>query len=131
MLNDIEKYAVSCVMGYNVKADQRALAFTSEHLGVKNPLENVEVIDLMPIVIKAICDTVEYKKFAKANDLITKNGFYKFGVEAVAKYVYNKPNFIEKHMGLSDNEHELHLLNTSLSKGGKIEKLPTKFLRVE
>jgi hypothetical protein len=131
MLNDIKKYQVACVMGYNVKADQRALAFTSEQLGVKNPLENVEIIDLMPIVIKSICDTVEYKKFAKANDLITKNGFYKFGVEAVAKYVYNKPNFIEKHMGLSDNEHELHLLNTSISKGGKIEKLPTKFLRVE
>lgn len=131
MANDIKKYNVSCVMGYNVKADQRAIAFTSEHLGVKNPLENVEVIDLMPIVIKSICDTVEYKKFAKANNLITKNGFYKFGVEAVAKYVYNKPNFVEKHMGMSDNEHELHLLNTSLSKGGKIEKLPTKFLRVE
>ena len=131
MINDIKKYNVSCVMGYNVKADQRAIAFTSEHLGVKNPLENVEIIDLMPIVIKAICDTIEYKNFAKENNLITKNGFYKFGVEAVAKFAYNKPNFVEKHMGMSDNEHELYLLNKSLTNGAKIEKLPTKFLRVE
>jgi hypothetical protein len=131
MINDIKKYNVSCVMGYNVKADQRAIEFTSEHLGVKNPLENVEIIDLMPIVIKAICDTIEYKNFAKENNLITKNGFYKFGVEAVAKFAYNKPNFVEKHMGMSDNEHELYLLNKSLTNGAKIEKLPTKFLRVE
>jgi hypothetical protein len=62
---------------------------------------------------------------------ITKNNFYKFGVEAVAKYVYNKPNFIEKHMGLSDNEHELHLLNKSIENGAKVEKLDKKFLRVE
>jgi hypothetical protein len=131
IINDIKKYNVNCVMGYNVSADMRAIAFTSEQLKVKNPFENVEVIDLMPIVINAICDTIGYKTFAKANNLITKNNFYKFGVEAVAKYVYNKPNFIEKHMGLSDNEHELNLLNKSIENGAKVEKLDKKFLRVE
>lgn len=131
MLNDIAKYQVNCVMGYNVSADIRAIAFTSEQLKVKNPLENLNTIDLMPIVVNAICDTLEYKTFAKANNLISEKGFYKFGVEAVAKYVYNKPNFIEKHMGLSDNEHELHLLNVAMGKGAKIENLPKRFLKVE
>jgi hypothetical protein len=34
-------------------------------------------------------------------------------------------------MGLSDNEHELHLLNKSIENGAKVEKLDKKFLRVE
>lgn len=131
MLSDIAKYNVNCVMGYNVSADTRAIAFTSEQLKVKNPLENLNIIDLMPIVINAICDTLEYKTFAKANNLISEKGYYKFGVEAVAKFVYNKPNFIEKHMGMSDNEHELTLLNRAIEQGGKIEVLPKRFLKVE
>jgi hypothetical protein len=131
MINDIQKYNVKCVMGYNVSADTRAIAFTSEFLKAKNPLENVEVIDLMPIVVNAICDTLEYKTFAKENDLVSEKGFYKFGVEAVSKFVYNKPSFVEKHMGMSDNEHELNLLNKSMDNGATIQVLPKRFLKAE
>lgn len=128
--NDMEKYGVSCVMGYNVKADTRAIDYTCKALGVSNPIENATIIDLMPIVVNAICQTIEYKTFAKNNNLLGASGkFCQHNVEAVAKYVYNKPNFIEKHMGLSDNEHELHLLNKSIEKGAKVEKVDMKYVR--
>lgn len=129
MKNDIEKYGVECVMGYNVSADTRAIEFTAKHLKTSNALENIEIVDLMPIVQKAICDTMEYRAFAKENGLITEKGYIKTGVEAVSKFVYKKPNFVEKHLGVSDNHHELELLNVSMKNGATIENLPKRFLK--
>lgn len=131
MKNDIEKYGVECVMGYNVSADTRAIEFTAKHLGTSNALENVEIIDLMPIVQKAICDTMEYRQYAKDNGLITEKGYLKTGVESVAKFVYKNEKFVEKHLGVSDNHHELELLNVSMRNGAKIENLPKQFFKNE
>lgn len=131
MKNDMEKYGVECVMGYNVGADIRAITFTAQQLGTANALDNIETIDLMPIVQNAICDTMEYRQFAKANGLITEKGYIKTSVEAVAKYVYNKPDFVERHLGVSDNHHELELLNVSMRNGAKIETLPKQFFKSE
>jgi hypothetical protein len=127
---DIQKYNVKYILGYNINADIKALENTCQALKVNTPFnDNVVIIDLMPIVIKTICDTDEYKTFANNHKLITIKGYYKVSVEAVAKYIYNNPNFIEKHIALSDNRHELNLLNEVIKNNGTIKKEKLKFLR--
>jgi len=128
--NDIEKYNVDCVMGYNVNADNRSIAFTTDYLKTENALKDLNFIDLMPIVVNYICDTDNYKKFAKENGLITEKGYYKMSVESVSKYIYNNAEFVENHLGKDDNKHELELLNYVMSIGAKVEKLPKRFLKV-
>jgi hypothetical protein len=129
--SDIEKYNVDCVMGYNVSADNRSITFTSDFIKVSNALNDLEFIDLMPIVVNYICDTNEYKTFAKENNLITPKGYYKMSVESVSKFIYKNANFTEKHLGKDDNLHELELLNYVISLGAKVEQMPKRFLKVE
>ena len=128
---DIAEYNVSIVLGYNVGADMRSIDFTSEFLKLQSPLKNTKVIDLMPIVVNTICDTNEYKNFAKQNNLITEKGYYKMGVESVMKYINNNIEFSEKHLGKSDNENEIDLLNYAIEKGASLIEMPKRFLKVE
>ena len=128
---DITDYKVDIVLGYNVNADIRSIGFTSNYLKLNNPLNNTKVIDLMPIVVNTICDTDEYKNFAKENNLITEKGYYKMSVESVMKYINNDINFIEKHLGKSDNENEIDLLNYTIEKGASLVEMPKRFLKVE
>lgn len=129
--NDIEKYQVNCVMGYNVSADNRSITFTSDFMKITNALKDLPFIDLMPIVVNYICDTDNYKKFARENNLITEKGYYKMSVESVSKYIYNNKDFSENHLGKDDNIHELELLNYVIGIGAKIEVMPKRFLKVE
>ena len=126
---DIAEYNVSIVLGYNVGADMRSIDFTSEFLKLQSPLKNTKVIDLMPIVVNTICDTNEYKNFAKQNNLITEKGYYKMSVESVMKYINNNIEFSEKHLGKSDNENEIDLLNYAISKGASLIEMPKRFLK--
>jgi hypothetical protein len=128
---DIAEYNVSMVLGYNVNADLRSIGFTSEFLKLNNPLNETKVIDLMPIVVNTICDTNEYKDFAKENKLITEKGYYKMSVESVMKYITNDIYFVEKHLGKSDNENEIDLLNYAIEKGASLIEMPKRFLKVE
>ena len=128
---DIENYKVDLVLGYNVNADIRSIGFTSEYLKLDNPLNNTKVIDLMPIVVNTICDTQEYKDFAKQNNLITEKGYYKMSVESVMKYITKQVEFVEKHLGKSDNENEIDLLNYTIEKGASLVEMPKRFLKVE
>jgi hypothetical protein len=128
---DIKEYNVSMVLGYNVNADLRSIGFTSEYLKLNNPLNETKVIDLMPIVVNTICDTNEYKDFAKENKLITEKGYYKMSVESVMKYITNDIYFVEKHLGKSDNENEIDLLNYAIEKGASLIEMPKRFLKVE
>jgi hypothetical protein len=128
---DIKEYNVSMVLGYNVNADLRSIGFTSEYLKLDNPFTDTKVIDLMPIVVNTICDTNEYKTFAKENNLITEKGYYKMSVESVMKYINNNIEFSEKHLGKSDNENEIDLLNYAIEKGASLIELPKRFLKVE
>jgi hypothetical protein len=128
---DIAEYNVSMVLGYNVGADMRSIGFTSDYLKLESPLKNAKVIDLMPIVVNTICDTDDYKNFAKQNNLITEKGYYKMSVESVMKYINNNIEFNEKHLGKSDNENEIDLLNYAISKGASLVEMPKKFLKVE
>ena len=128
---DIAEYNVSMVLGYNVNADLRSIGYTSEYLKLNNPLNETKVIDLMPIVVNTICDTNEYKNFAKENKLITEKGYYKMSVESVMKYITNDIYFVEKHLGKSDNENEIDLLNYTISKGASLIEMPKRFLKVE
>lgn len=130
MKNDIEKYNVDCVMGYNVSADNRSINFTTEYLKVDNALKDLTFIDLMPIVVNHICDTDKYKTFAKDNNLITEKGYYKMSVESVSKFIYNDTEFVENHLGKDDNKHELGLLNYVMGLGAKVEVMPKRFLKV-
>jgi hypothetical protein len=127
---DIAEYNVSVVLGYNVNADLRSIGFTSEFLKLNNPLNETKVIDLMPIVVNTICDTNEYKDFAKENKLITEKGYYKMSVESVMKYITNDIYFVEKHLGKSDNENEIDLLNYAIEKGASLIEMPKRFLKV-
>ena len=126
---DIAEYNVSMVLGYNVNADLRSIGFTSEFLKLESPLKNTKVIDLMPIVVNTICDTDTYKNFAKENKLITEKGYYKMSVESVMKYITNDIYFVEKHLGKSDNENEIDLLNYAISKGASLIEMPKRFLK--
>jgi hypothetical protein len=127
---DIKEYNVSLVLGYNVNADIRSIGFTSDYLKLNNPLNETKVIDLMPIVVNTICDTDNYKNFAKENNLITEKGYYKMSVESVMKYINNDINFVEKHLGKSDNENEIDLLNYAIEKGASLVEMPKRFLKV-
>jgi hypothetical protein len=84
----------------------------------------------MPIVVNYICDTDDYKKFARENNLITEKGYYKMSVESVSKFIYNNADFVEKHLGKDDNKHELELLNCVMELGAKVVNMPKKFLKV-
>jgi hypothetical protein len=128
---DIAEYNVSMVLGYNVNADLRSISFTSEYLKLDNPFTDTKVIDLMPIVVNTICDTNEYKTFAKENNLITEKGYYKMSVESVMKYINKNVEFVEKHLGKSDNENEIDLLNYAIEKGASLIEMPKRFLKVE
>lgn len=128
---DIQEYKVDMVLGYNVNADIRSIGFTSDYLKLDNPLNNTKVIDLMPIVVNTICDTQEYKDFAKQNNLITEKGYYKMSVESVMKYITKQVEFVEKHLGKSDNENEIDLLNYAIEKGASLVEMPKRFLKVE
>lgn len=127
---DITDYKVDIVLGYNVNADMRSIGFTSDYLKLNNPLLNTKVIDLMPIVVNTVCDTNEYKNFAKENKLITEKGYYKMSVESVMKYINNDIYFVEKHLGKSDNENEIDLLNYAIEKGASLIEMPKRFLKV-
>jgi hypothetical protein len=126
---DIKEYNVSMVLGYNVNADLRSIGYTSEYLKLNNPFADTKVIDLMPIVVNTICDTDNYKNFAKENKLITEKGYYKMSVESVMKYITNDIYFVEKHLGKSDNENEIDLLNYAISKGASLIEMPKRFLK--
>jgi hypothetical protein len=126
---DIAEYNVSMVLGYNVNADLRSIGYTSEYLKLNNPFADTKVIDLMPIVVNTICDTDNYKNFAKENKLITEKGYYKMSVESVMKYITNDIYFVEKHLGKSDNENEIDLLNYAISKGASLIEMPKRFLK--
>jgi hypothetical protein len=128
---DIAEYNVSMVLGYNVNADIRSIDFTSNYLKLESPLKDTKVIDLMPIVVNTICDTDDYKNFAKQNNLITEKGYYKMSVESVMKYINNNIEFSEKHLGKSDNENEIDLLNYAIEKGASLIEMPKRFLKVE
>lgn len=128
---DITDYKVDIVLGYNVNADMRSIGFTSDYLKLNNPLNNTKVIDLMPIVVNTICDTDEYKNFAKENNLITEKGYYKMSVESVMKYITKNIEFVEKHLGKSDNENEIDLLNYAIEKGASLIEMPKRFLKAE
>jgi hypothetical protein len=130
MKSDIEKYNVDCVVGYNVSADNRSINFTSDYLKVDNALKELTFIDLMPIVINYICDTDNYKTFAKENKLITEKGYYKMSVESVSKFIYDNAEFVENHLGKDDNKHELELLNYVMGIGAKLIQMPKRFLKV-
>ena len=127
---DIAEYNVSMVLGYNVNADLRSIGYTSEYLKLNNPFTDTKVIDLMPIVVNTICDTDTYKNFAKENKLITEKGYYKMSVESVMKYITNDIYFVEKHLGKSDNENEIDLLNYAIEKGASLIEMPKRFLKV-
>ena len=128
---DIDTYEVDAVLAYNASADSGAIKFTCEYLGVANPLDTVEVIDLMPIVQAHICDTVEYKEFANTHGLVSDSGFIQTSVEAVCKFIYDMPEFEEQHTALDDVMHEANLLSVVLGMGGKIEKLTKKFIETD
>jgi hypothetical protein len=128
---DIAEYNVSMVLGYNVGADLRSIDFTSNYLKLESPLKDTKIIDLMPIVVNTICDTDDYKNFAKENNLITEKGYYKMSVESVMKYINKNVEFAEKHLGKSDNENEIDLLNYAIEKGASLIEMPKRFLKVE
>jgi hypothetical protein len=130
MKSDIEKYNVDCVVGYNVSADNRSINFTSDYLKVDNALKELNFIDLMPIVVNYICDTDNYKTFARENKLITEKGYYKMSVESVSKFIYDNAEFVENHLGKDDNKHELELLNYVMGIGAKLIHMPKRFLKV-
>lgn len=125
---DIDNYDVDAVLAYNASADSGAIEFTCNFLGVANPLETVQVIDLLPIVQANICDTKEYKEFAQKHGLISESGFVQTSVEAVCKFIYDMPEFQEQHTALDDVMHESNLLSVVLGMGAKIESVPKRFI---
>lgn len=126
--HDIDTYEIDAVLAYNASADSGAIKYTCEFLGIANPLETVQVIDLLPLVQTHICDTKEYQTFASEHGLVGDSGYIQTSVESVCKFIYNEPDFKEQHTALDDVVHESNLLNVVLTMGGKIESLKKRFI---
>lgn len=105
----IETYNIEEVYAYNAPFDKRAFEFTSKAFNLKNPLRDMEFIDIQVLANHNIHNTKEYKDFAKENNGITEKGFYKVNAELTGAYLLKVP-YQENHIGLDDCFIELEIL---------------------
>jgi hypothetical protein len=105
----IDTYEIENVYAYNAPFDKRAFEFTANFFELKNPLRDMEFIDIQMLANHNIHKTSEYKKFAKENNGITEKGFYKVNAELTGAYLLQVP-YQENHIGLDDCFIELEIL---------------------
>ena len=81
------------------------------------------VFDIWSYAYAFICDTEEYKQWAKDNNVLTETEKYiSTSVESVCKYLYNNLEFAEDHTALSDVQHETNILIECIRRGCDITR---------
>ena len=124
---DIAKYGVQFAYAYNCQFDTDKFAKTAIAYGLRNPLEDVTVLDLWGFAYWNICVTAEYQQFCLENELKTKSGkFFPTSVEGVTAYLNNDKDFKEDHTALSDVYWELRILCECGKRGQDIFKWLTR-----
>lgn len=105
----IRKYNITKIYAYNAPFDKKAFEFTTKFYRVKNPLENLQFVDIMKVA-NNLHKSKEYETFAKNNKMKTKTGRTKKTAETTYAFIINNPDYKEQHMGLHDCEIELEIL---------------------
>lgn len=115
LANDIKRYNVEKVFAYNSRFDYNAFAKTCALFNRVNPLEKVEVCDIMN-EIKEITNSTDYKEFCKKNALLTKHKKPRSQrkAETLYKYLTKNVEYKEEHTALEDSKIELFILLTAL-----------------
>ena len=127
MSKDIARYGVQYGFAYNSDFDEDKFRKTATALGIPNPLNAIEVLDIWCNAQVYICDTLEYVAFCNEHDLRTQSGKYlPTSVEGVTAYLNNDEQFVEEHTALSDVQWELKILCELGKRGCNIFAQPTK-----
>ena len=121
--NDLKKHNVIFGYAYNCNFDVDKFNKAAEKYGIENPLKNLPIFDIWAYAYEYICNTTDYKEWAKKNDLTTESGMYiPTSVETVCKYLYNDLDFKEEHTALSDVQHETFILMECIRRGCDITR---------
>lgn len=123
LCNDIRKYNVLFGYAFNADFDKDKFDKTANQKNISNPLLLMPIFDIWAYAIKYICQTDDYIKWARDNEIFTKTQTYiSTSVESICKYLYNNLDFIEAHTALDDVQHELNILIECLKRGCDITK---------
>ena len=121
--NDLKRYKVLFGYAYNCNFDIDKFVKSAEKYQINNPIENLPVFDIWSYAYAFICDTEEYKQWAKDNNVLTETEKYiNTSVESVCKYLYNNLEFAEDHTALSDVQHETNILIECIRRGCDITR---------
>lgn len=114
---DIKKYNVTAVYAYNSDFDDNVISFNCDWYKCENPLDTVPVYDIMGYAGQFITNTPEYKAFCEQYKLFTDTGNYSQTAESVYRYITNKVDFEEAHIGIMDCHIEADILRECFHRG--------------
>ena len=121
--NDLKRHKVLFGYAYNCAFDVDKFKRTSETLGIENPIQNLPIFDIWAYSYAYICNTEDYKQWAKDNAVYTDSEKYiPTSVESVCKYLYKNLDFVEDHTALSDVQHETYILMECVKRGCDITR---------
>ena len=121
--NDIARFSPMFGYAYNCAFDIDKIQKACDEIGAPYPFENVPILDIWAFASVAICQTDNYKEWAKENEVFTTTGkFISTSVEAVIKYLSGNLDFIEEHTALDDTQHEVNILIECARRGLDITK---------
>lgn len=123
LANDLKRYKVLFGYAYNCNFDIDKFERTAEKFEIENPIENLPIFDIWAYAFNFICNTIEYREWAKNNAIFTESQKYiGTSVESVCKYMYDKLDFKEDHTALSDVQHETAILMECVKRGCDITR---------
>lgn len=121
--NDLKRHKVLFGYAYNCNFDIDKFKRSAEKFNIENPIENLPVFDIWAYAYAYICNTEEYKQWAKENEVFTETEKYiSTSVEAVCSHLYNNLDFKEDHTALSDVQHETYILMECIKRGCDITR---------
>ena len=129
MKADLERYDVSLGGAFNSPFDTRVFKFNTDFNGINNPIEHIEIVDIMGIA-GIIHKTEDYIKFCEDNGYYGTSGFIKTNAEITFRYITKDNDFIESHTALHDSEIELDILNYALLSGAVLEQTKKAYVEM-
>ena len=112
---DMKKYNIKKVCAYNAHFDRTALNNTLRYLSKSRfrwffPWKT-EYLCIWHMACQVLLNRSTYRKFAMQNGLIKESGNLQTSAEACYKYITDKVEFTESHMGLEDVLIETEILS--------------------
>lgn len=109
-------------MAYNGFFDKEKILYTFNYFKAndkkESKLADLQVIDLWEYA-KCIFTSLDYIKWAIANEKFTPKGKIQTNAEALKTYICETRGFVETHIGIEDLEIEYEILQTSLHESNK------------